>query len=262
MDSLKLRVRIVGAALVVAGLAVAGAGFLYGLPQADDGLDSAQAMYEAQGVTLSYNEDGQLVDRGTTEGAQAILALLEGEWKYPTNHANLDPNDPVINTRDELMYQYATITYHVLHGTVDVVLTAEDVPITYRDVTYADPGTYEIEVGKYYAELDRSNPIERQLRSAWSPTALALTGTLAAGHANQAAGELAAATTLAIGSIGLLFAGAGAGIVWISYARPSVYPGRVASPVAASRPGPVVAIRPRVGSVRALARQVRGRPRS
>ncbi|MBI4393047.1 MAG: hypothetical protein HY556_04505 [Euryarchaeota archaeon] len=216
------RVRIVGLVLVAAGLAVAGGGFLYGMPQATDGLASAQALYEAQGVKLSYNEAGQLVDRGTPEGAQKILALLEQDWKYPVNHKNLDPNDPLVNTRDELMYQYATITYHVLHSEVTVKLTDKDVPITYQGVTYDKPGEYKIPVGKFYAQLDRTNPIEKQLRDAWTPQALALTGILATGHANQAVGDLAAATTLGIGSVGLLFAVVGAGLLWVSLAKDPV----------------------------------------
>ncbi len=211
------RIRILGSILAAAGLAVASLGFFYGMPTANDGLDSAQAMYAAQGVSLNYNEDGQLTDRGTPEGAQAILAMLERDWDYPVNHANLDPNDPLVNTRDELMYQYAVITYHVLHGKVAVVLGEDQVPITYRGVTYSEPGTYDIEVGAYYAEFDRTHPIEGQLRAAWSPQALALLGALAGGHANQAAGEVAWFMSLAIGGLGVLFAVAGGGLVWVSY---------------------------------------------
>ena len=210
------RTMIVGIVLALGGLGVAYAGFVYGYPQATDGLASAQAMYEAQGVTLSYNEQGQLIDRGTPEGAQKILDLLEKDFKYPVNRANLDPKDPVVDTRDELMYEYATITYHVLHTSVPVRLTEAQVPITYRNVTYTTPGTYNITLEHYYAHLDRTNPIERQLREAWSPTALSLTSALAGAHANQAAGELAQATTLGMGGIGLLFAVAGAGMVWIA----------------------------------------------
>lgn len=217
MITLMKRLRILGILLVATGVALAGAGFLYGMPQANDGLASAQAMYEAQGVTLSYNDEGQLVDRGTTEGADKIRALLVDDWKFPLNTANLDPNDPVVNTRDELMFYYATITYHVLNGEVAVKLTAEQVPITYRGVTYTEAGTYNIAPLAYYAELDRTHAIEGQLRAAWTPQALALTGSLSAGHANQAAGELAQATTLAIGGIGLLFAMAGGGLLWASY---------------------------------------------
>lgn len=219
MLNISKRLRVLGYVLVVAGLAMAATGFAYGMPQATNGLDSAQAMYESQGVTLTYNEQGQLIDRGTPEGAAKIMKLLEDDWKFPVNHASFDPSDPIVNTRDELMYQYATITYHVLHGEVDVKLTAEQVPITYRGVTYTEAGTYKIAPEGYYADFDRTNPIESQLRAAWTPQALALTAALAGGHANQAAGELAFATTLAIGGIGLLFALSGAGLVWASYGQ-------------------------------------------
>jgi hypothetical protein len=212
-----LRLRILGYAVVAAGLATAGTGFLYGLPQANDGLDSAMAMYESQGVLLSYNEQGQLIDRGTPEGAQRIMDLLVQEYKYPVKMSDFDPNDPLVNTRSELMYEYATITYHVLHSTVPVTLTAADVPISYRGVDYTEPGTYNITLENYYAHLDRTNPIERQLRAAWSPLAFSLTSSLAGAHANQAAGELARMTTIGIGSIGLVLAAAGGGLVWATH---------------------------------------------
>lgn len=213
------RLRIVGIVLIAAGLGVAGASFFWGMPQASDGLDSAQAMYEAEGVTLSYNDQGQLLDRGTPEGAQNIMDLLVKEYKYPVTMSDFDPDDPLVNTRSELMYEYATITYHVLHSTVAVKLTDADVPITYRGVTYDEPGTYNITLEHYYAHLDRSNPIERQLREAWSPLAFSLTSSLAGAHANQAAGELAYMTTLGLGGIGLLFVLAGAGLVWATWGQ-------------------------------------------
>lgn len=219
MMTLMKRLRILGILLIATGVALAGAGFAYGMPQANDGLASAQAMYEAQGVALTYNEQGQLTDRGTPEGAAKIMHLLETDWKFPVNHANFDPNDPTVNTRDELMYQYATITYHVLHGEVTVKLTEEQVPLTYRGVTYTEAGDYRLAPLAYWAQLDRTHPIEGQLRNAWTPQALALTAALAGGHANQAAGELAQATTMAIGGIGLLFAMSGAGLIWASYGR-------------------------------------------
>ena len=213
------RLRLVGILLAVAGLGLAGVSLAWGLPQADDGLDSAQAMYEAEGVRLTYDEDGRLVDRGTPEGAQRILDLLAKDYKYPVKMSDFDPDDPLVNTRSELMYEYATITYHVLHSTVAVQLTAADVPITYRNVTYTQPGTYNITLEHYYAHLDRTNPIERQLREAWSPLAFSLTSSLAGAHANQAAGELARMTTLGMAGIGGLFALAGAGLAWATWRR-------------------------------------------
>src|SRR5688572_3218345 len=57
---------IIGLAFVVAG----GFAFL----KVQEGQTSLKAFSAAQGVELSYNEDGQLVDRGETEGAQAIMS--------------------------------------------------------------------------------------------------------------------------------------------------------------------------------------------
>jgi hypothetical protein len=219
MPTLLMRLRILGVVLAACGVATAGVGFLYGWMTASDGLASAQAIYEDQGVELSYNDAGQLVDGNNATAAQDILDRLAADWKYPVNHKDLDPKDPVVNTRTELMYEYATITTHVLDSKVAVVLNATQVPITYRGVTYDAPGTYNITVEKYYAQMDRSNPIEAQLRNAWSPLALSLLGALAGGHANQAAGELARATTLGFTGIGLLFALGGAGLFWASYGR-------------------------------------------
>lgn len=224
MDFMK-RLRILGIVLAAAGLAVAGFAFAYGVPTAQSGLDSAQAMYADQGVTLSYNDDGELLDRGTPEGAQRIMALLEDTWRYPVDESNFDPNDPLVDTRDELMYQYAVIVYHVYHGQTTVTLGADDVPITYRGVTYEEAGDYEIAPMAYYAELDRNHVIEGQLRSAWSPLALSLTAYLSSGHANQAAGELAFMTSLDVGGIGLLFVAAGGGLVWATASQVSVLPG-------------------------------------
>lgn len=223
------RLRAVGALLVIIGLAVAGFGFFYGVKTANDGLASAQRMYEAQDVRLSYNENGELIDRGTTAGADNIMKLLTQEWAFPVRAADFDPDDPLVDTRSELMYYYATITYHVLHGEVDVKLTAEQVPITYRGITYSEAGTYKIAPLAYYAQLDRTHAIEGQLRAAWTPQALALTGALSAGHANQGVGELAQATTVAVTGIGALVAFAGAGLVWATFGRDVRAPGPRAS---------------------------------
>ena len=45
------------------------------LQKANAGLASLDAVYEAQNVTLSYDEDGELLDRGTTEEADAIVSM-------------------------------------------------------------------------------------------------------------------------------------------------------------------------------------------
>ncbi len=110
------RFKILGYVLMVIGVGfIAGGGVAYVMTQ--DGYDSLQAFSEAQGVELSYNDSGQLVDRGTTEGADAIMTLLVDDWAYPVDMGELDPNDPLVNTDTEYMYQMATVAFHTLHGT-------------------------------------------------------------------------------------------------------------------------------------------------
>ena len=115
------RLKQLGIVLVVVGFVfVIAGGVAFSMTQ--DGYNSLQKFSEAQNVTLSYNEDGQLTDRGTTEGAQAIMDFLKNDWGYPVVDAEMDPNDPLVNTGSEYMFQMATVTYHVLHGTQTVVL--------------------------------------------------------------------------------------------------------------------------------------------
>ena len=167
------RLRTLGIVLTVIGLifAVAG-GVAYSKVQ--DGYGSLQAFSEAQNVTLSYNEDGQLIDRGTTEEAQAIKELLTDDWGYAVVESDLDPNDPLVNTASEYMFIMATIGYHVLHGTQTVVL-AEAAEF---DGEVIAAGTYEVPVdGRYWTDFDRTHPLDGPARSqAWTGTAHGLFG--------------------------------------------------------------------------------------
>ena len=113
------RFKVLGLALVVAGLVFVGVGG-YTYVKTHEGATALAAFSAAQNVKLSYNEEGQLVDRGETEGATAIMGLLTSDWGYAVNTAELDPNDPVVNTASEYMYQMATIAFHTLNGNVYV----------------------------------------------------------------------------------------------------------------------------------------------
>ncbi len=127
------RLRTLGIVLGLIGLGFVAAGG-YSFYKVQEGSASLKAFSAAQNVQLAYNEDGQLTERGETAGAQEILALLRDDWGYPVVASELDPNDPVVNTATEYMYQMATITYHTLHGTQTVVLP--------EDVTAADGTVY------------------------------------------------------------------------------------------------------------------------
>lgn len=205
------RLRIIGVVLSLFGLGfVMAGGVAYAMTQ--DGFDSLQAFSEAQGVELSYNEDGQLVDRGTTEGAEAILTLLTEEWRYPVVESDLDPADPLVNTASEYMFQMATIGYHVLHGTQTVTL-AEDVE--YDGQVFA-AGTYDFEVdGRYWTDFDRRHPIEGAARGqAWSGTAHGLFGELGVGTVTYSTLQLALALAGLFAGVGITMLVAGIGLFW------------------------------------------------
>jgi hypothetical protein len=213
---MKKRLQALGLFLVVIGLGflVAG-GVAYAKTQ--DGYDSLQAFSEAQNVTLTYNEDGQLTDRGTTESAEAIMTLLRDEWQYPVVESDLDPNDPLVNTGTEYMYQMATVAYHTLHGTQTVVL---DEPVEYNGQTY-QPGTYEFEVdGRYWTDFDREHPIEGPAREqAWSGTAHALVGELGVGTVTHTTLQIGLTIAGLLAGIGATMALVGLGLVWVGRGR-------------------------------------------
>ena len=205
------RLQVLGALLALIGLGfLIGGGVAYAKVQ--DGQDSLQAFSAAQNVVLEYNEDGQLVDRGETEGAEAIMSLLKDEWKYPVVESELDPADPLVNTASEYMYQMATIAYHVLNGTQTVTLTED---VEYNGETFK-AGTYEFDVdGKYWTDFDRMHPIEGAAREqAWSGTAHGLIGELGVGTVTAQALTMGLALSGLLAGIGATFLLAGLGLVW------------------------------------------------
>lgn len=205
------RLRTLGIALLVVGLLfVIAGGVAYGKVQA--GYDSLQAFSEAQNVTLSYNDAGDLVDRGTTEGAAAIMTLLTEEWGYPVVEGDLDPNDPLVNTATEYMFQMATIGYHILHGTQTVVLTED---VEYEGETFA-AGTYEVPVdGRYWTGFNRMHPLEGPARGqAWSGTAHGLFAELGVGTVTHSTLQMGLALAGSLAAIGLTVILIGGGLVW------------------------------------------------
>ncbi|MFN3257114.1 MAG: hypothetical protein ACE37B_15610 [Ilumatobacter sp.] len=195
---------VIGLVFVVAG------GVAYTKVQA--GYDSLQAFSEAQNVELSYNEDGQLIDRGTTEGADAILQMLKDDWQYPVVEGDLDPSDPLVNTGTEYMYQMATVVHHVLAGTHEVTL-AEDVE--YNGETFA-AGTYEVAVdGKYWTGFDRQHPLEGPAREmAWTGTVHGLVGELGVGTVTHSTLQMGLGLAALLAGLGLIFMMTGGGMVW------------------------------------------------
>jgi hypothetical protein len=211
------RLRGLGIVLALMGVVfIAGGAFAFMKTQ--EGVTSLGALSAAQNVKLSYNEQGQLVDRGETAGAEAIMALLRDEWKYPVNTADLTAADPVVNTATEYMYQMATITYHTLHGTQTVVLPED---VTAADGTVYKAGEYKFAVdGRYWSDFNRANPIEAAAREkAWTGTAHALIAELGVGTATATSLQLGLGIAGLFAGIGLFALVAGFGLVWAARAQ-------------------------------------------
>jgi hypothetical protein len=206
------RLKKVGIVLAVFGLVFI-AGGVYAFTQVQAGQRSLNAFSAAQNVKLSYNEQGQLVDRGDTVEAAAIMSLLTNDWGFPVNSADLNPNDPVINTASEYMYEMATVSYHTLTSTVSVTLPED---VTASDGTVVAAGTYDFPVdGRYYADFDRTNPIEGAARTiAWSPLALSLIGQLGVGAATASSIQMGLGLAALFAGVGFTFIFAGLGLVW------------------------------------------------
>jgi hypothetical protein len=228
------RFKVVGLGLVIAGLVFVGIGG-YTYTRASAGAESLAAFSAAQDVKLAYNDQGQLTDRGKTEGAEAIMGLLVNDWGYPVNSAELNPSDPVVNTASEYMYQMATIAYHTLNGTQTVVLP-ESVT-TDKDETFA-AGSYEVPVaGRYWSDFDRTNPIDAKVREqAWTGTAHALIANLGVGSVTASTLQMGLGIAALAAALGAVLVLAGVGVIWA--ARPVTaeatekVPQRAAAPAA------------------------------
>lgn len=237
---------LLGIFLIVVGLGYfVGAGVAYSKVQG--GYGSLQAFSEQQNVQLSYDENGELIDRGTVEGAQAIMSLLEDDWNFPVVDSDLDPNDPLVNTATEYMYQMATISFHTLNGTQTVVLTEAD--LTDEDgnvateftcngetVTVPTPFpeegvTCDFEVGgRYWTGFDRLDPVEGQARDmAWSGTAHALVAELGVGAATHSTLQLALGVAALLAGLGVVCTVMGIAFIWNTRSS-----GKAAEKVAAS----------------------------
>jgi len=223
---------LLGAFLLVVGVGyLIGAGVAYSKVQG--GYDSLEAFSAAQNVELTYNDEGQLVDRGTVEGAQAIRSLLEDDWDFPVVESDLDPGDPVVNSASEYMYQMATIAYHTLHGEQTVTLTddqiaaaiesgALDADGTYTGVVEAyqgqvlEAGTYTVPVdGRYWTGFNRTDLLDGPARDgAWSGTAHALVAELGVGAATHSTLQLALGVAALLAGLAVVCLAMGAAFIW------------------------------------------------
>jgi hypothetical protein len=228
------RLKLLGIAMVASGifgLAVGG----FTLWKTLEGMNSLQSFSAAQAVQLTYNDQGQLTDRGTTEGAQKILDLVSKDWGYALVMSDLNPNDPLVNTASEYMVQMGTIAYHTLHGTTTVTLTEDK---EYKGQVYK-AGTYEfVNDGRYWTGFDRAHPIEGPAREKiWTPTAQGLIGQLGVGAVTASTLQIGLGLVGVVGGLAGTLLALGVGLIWVS--RPAEEVDRVrkaqrgANPIAA-----------------------------
>jgi len=211
------RLKVLGVMIAVIGLAfIAGGGYAY--YKTSQGAHALQAFSAAQNVTLKYNDQGQLVDGGKTEGAAAIMSLLTNDWGYAVDSSELNPNDPLVNTASEYMYQMATISYHTLHAATTVTFPA-DVVVDGKVVQAA--GTYDFQnTGKYWTGFDRTDPVEGAAREkVWTGTALALIGQLGVGSVTASALQIGLGMAALLGGFGGTLLLTGLGLVWATRAQ-------------------------------------------
>ena len=225
------RLRGLGILMAVFGLVFVAAG-AFAFIKTQEGARSLQAFSAAQDIKLSYNESGQLVDRGETEQAQAILTLLREDWGYPVVAGDLNPNDPLVNTATEYMYQMATIAYHTLHGTQTITLPED---VTAADGTVYKAGTYEFAVdGRYWTDFNRANPIEAAAREkAWTGTAHALIANLGVGTVTASTLQMGLGLAGLFAGVGVFALIAGLGLVWVARAETARVPRFAPAPMPA-----------------------------
>ncbi len=240
MSTLRKPFGLLGVFLIICSIGYfVGAGVAYSKTQG--GYGSLEAFSAEQAVELSFNEDGQLVDRGTTEGADAIMSLLTDDWNFPViegcgsliTPAGICADDPVVNTQSEYMYQMATISFHTLHGTQVVVLSADDIAAaiesekldadgTYNGVVTAyqgqvlTPGAYDVPVdGRYWTGFNRTDLLDGPAREqAWSGTAHALVAELGVGAVTASALQLALGIAALLAGLGVISLVMGVVFIW------------------------------------------------
>lgn len=223
---------LLGVFMIVVGIGYfVGAGVAYSKVQG--GYGALESFSAAQNVELGYNDDGQLIDRGTVEGAQAIRSLLEDDWNFPVVESDLDPDDPVVNSASEYMYQMATISYHTLHGEQTVTLTEDQIAAaieagaleadgTYNGVVEAyqgqvlEPGSYTVPVdGRYWTGFNRTDILDGPARDgAWSGTAHALVAELGVGAATHSTLQLALGVAALLAGLGVVCLAMGVAFLW------------------------------------------------
>jgi hypothetical protein len=189
-----------------------------------------QALSAGQDVTLTYNDKGQLVDRGETAGADKIMSLLVNDGLH-SRQVGAQSERPA---GQHLQRVHVPDGHHLLshaacHYDRDL---PEDVVVDGKVVQLA--GTYDfVNEGKYWTGFDRTNPIEGAAREkVWTGTALALSGELGVGSATASALTMGFGIAALFALIGLTVVLTGLGLVWATRAATEKVRARDFKPVA------------------------------
>lgn len=211
MEKKLTRLGIVIAVFGLAFFVAAGYAFI----KTQEGSRALNAFSTAQGVKLAYNDQGQLLDHGDAAAAAGIMTLLTDDWGYATVPSDFNPNDPIVNTPSEYMYQMATISEHTLSSTVTLPADVAD-----KDGNIVAHAGDKVAVdGRYYADFNFANPVDSVVRGlAWSPLPLALIGQLGVGAVTATSLQMGLALAGTFAAIGFMFLLSGLGLVWV--ARP------------------------------------------
>jgi len=225
MEKKLTRLGVVIAVFGVAFFVAAG----YAFVKTQEGNRALNTFSAAQNVKLAYNDQGQLLDHGDPAAAAAIMNLLTNEWGYATSAGDFNPNDPIVNTPSEYMYQMATISEHTLTSTV--TLPAD---ITDADGNIVAHAGDKVAVnGRYYADFNFANPVDSAVRGlAWSPVPLALIGQLGVGAATATSLQMALGISGLFAGVGFMFVLSGLGLVWVARPVKEKVPAMKTAPVA------------------------------
>ena len=224
------RLQRLGLGLVLMGIVFFAAGG-YTLYKTQQGATALQTFSAAQNVKLSYNDQGQLVDRGETAGADKIMSLLVNDWGFTVDKSELNPNDPLVNTASEYMYQMATISYHTLNAKTTVTIPAD---VIVDGVVVTKAGDYDFQNdGRYWTGFDRTNPIEGAAREKiWTGTAHALIAELGVGSVTASALTMGLGIAALFALIGATVVLTGLGLVWATRAATETVKAPAFKPVA------------------------------
>jgi hypothetical protein len=199
----------------------------YAFVKVQEGQHSLAAFSAAQNVQLAYNDQGQLLDHGDAAAAAGIMNLLTNEWGYAVNPGDFNPNDPVINTASEYMFQMATITEHTLSSTVTLPTDIKDADGN----IVAHAGDKVAVDGRYYSEFNFANPVDSTVRGlAWSPLALSLIGQLGVGAVTATSLQMGFAMVGMLLAVGFGFELAGFGLAWVARPEKAKVPARRTAP--------------------------------